>query len=161
MNLVIRGIAVYFFILIIFRIAGKKSLSEATTFDFVLLLIISEVTQQALVGEDFSLTASFVLIVTLIGMDVLFALLKLKWKPLGTLTEGVPLIVVNKGVPLFKRMQKARVEYEDILEAARQLHGIGTMDEIEYAVLEKDGSISIIPKKDSGKKRTSSPVKED
>jgi uncharacterized membrane protein YcaP (DUF421 family) len=151
MNLIIRGLAVYFFILIIFRIAGKKSLSDATTFDLVLLLIISEVTQQGLVGEDYSLTAAFVLIVTLIGTDVLISWLKFKWKPIGTITEGLPLVVVNKGEPLYKRMYKARVEYGDILEAARQLHGISTMDEIEYAVLEKDGSISIIPKKEAAK----------
>ena len=149
MNLIIRGLAVYFFILLIFRIAGKKSLSDATTFDLVLLLIISEVTQQGLVGEDFSLTAAFVLIVTLIGTDVLISWLKFRWKPIGTITEGLPLVVVNKGEPLYKRMYKARVEYSDILEAARQLHGISTMDEIEYAVLEKDGSISIIPKKEA------------
>lgn len=147
MNLIIRGLAVYIFILIIFRIAGKKSLSEATTFDLVLLLIISEVTQQALVGEDFSLTASFLLIITLIGTDVLLDLLKLKWKSLGTITEGLPLVVINKGVPLLQRMQKTRVEFDDILEAARRAHGIGTLEEIEYAVVEKDGSISIIPKK--------------
>lgn len=161
MNLIIRGLAVYLFILIIFRIAGKKSLSESTTFDLVLLLIISEVTQQALVGEDFSLTASFILIITLVGTDILLSYLKFQWKPLGTLTEGVPLIVVNKGVPLFDRMYKARVEYDDVLEAARQLHGIGTMEEIEYAVLEKDGSISIIPKKDISRRTTSKTQKDD
>lgn len=149
MNLIIRGLAVYFFILIIFRIAGKKSLSDATTFDLVLLLIISEVTQQGLIGEDYSLTAAFVLIVTLIGTDVLISWLKFKWKPIGTFTEGLPLVVVNKGEPLYNRMYKARVEYSDILEAARQLHGISSMEEVEYAVIEKDGSISIIPKKEA------------
>lgn len=148
MNLVIRGIAVYLFILIIFRIAGKKSLSEATTFDFVLLLIISEVTQQALIGEDFSLTASFILITTLVGLDILIGLIKLRWKPFATITEGVPLIIVNKGEVLEKRMQKARVEIEDVLEAARALHGLKSIAEVDYAVLEMDGSISIIPKKD-------------
>ncbi|HET7898396.1 MAG TPA: YetF domain-containing protein [Flavisolibacter sp.] len=160
MNLIIRGLAVYFFILLIFRIAGKKSLSESTTFDLVLLLIISEVTQQALVGEDFSISASFLLIMTLVGTDVLISWLKFHWKPLGKLTEGMPLIIVNKGIPLFERMYKARVEYDDILEAARQLHGIGTFDEIEYAVLEKDGSISIIPKSDPDK-RTTSKIRKD
>jgi uncharacterized membrane protein YcaP (DUF421 family) len=149
MNLVIRGLAVCIFILLIFRLAGKKTLSEATTFDLVLLLIISEVIEQALIGEDSSLTAAFILIMTLIGTDLLLSWLKFKWKPIGTATEGLPLVVVNKGEPLYKRMRMARVEYEDILESARLLHGIGNMNEIEYAVLEKDGSISIIPKKEA------------
>lgn len=66
----------------------------------------------------------------------------------GKIAEGAPLLIVNKGEPLRKRMKLAQVEYEDILEAARLKHGIYSMDKIEYAVLEKDGSISIIPKEE-------------
>jgi len=148
MNAVFRALIVYLFLFIIIRLSGKKSLSESNTFDFVLLLIISEVTQQALVGEDFSLTASFIAISTLVGIDMLFVLFKSKWKFFGKIAEGAPLLIVNKGEPLWKRMKLAQVEYEDILEAARLKHGIYSMDKIEYAVLEKDGSISIIPKEE-------------
>ena len=148
MNAVFRALIVYLFLFIIIRLSGKKSLSESNTFDFVLLLIISEVTQQALVGEDFSLTASFIAISTLVGIDMLFVLFKSKWKLFGKIAEGAPLLIVNKGEPLWKRMKLAQVEYEDILEAARLKHGIYSMDKIEYAVLEKDGSISIIPKEE-------------
>jgi uncharacterized membrane protein YcaP (DUF421 family) len=146
MNIVFRTFIVYIFLFIIVRLSGKKSLAEASTFDFVLLLIISEVTQQALVGEDFSLTASFIAISTLVGIDMLFILIKHKWKLFGKISESTPLVIVNKGEPLWKRMKLTQVEYEDILEAARLKHGIYSMDKIEYAVLEKDGSISIIPK---------------
>jgi uncharacterized membrane protein YcaP (DUF421 family) len=148
MNIVLRTFIVYIFLVIIIRLAGKKSLAESSTFDFVLLLIISEVTQQALVGEDFSLTASFIAISTLVGIDMLFVLLKYKWKLFGKIAESTPLLVVNKGVPLWKRMKLTQVEIEDILEAARLAHGIYSIDKIEYAVLEKDGSISIIPKEE-------------
>jgi len=70
MDLVIRGLAVYLFLLLIFRVSGKRSLRNATTFDFVLLLIIAETTQQALVGEDASLSGAFLLIVVLVGTDI-------------------------------------------------------------------------------------------
>jgi uncharacterized membrane protein YcaP (DUF421 family) len=146
MNIVFRTLLVYIFLFIIVRLTGKKSLAESSTFDFVLLLIISEVTQQALVGEDFSLTASFIAISSLVGIDMLFIILKYKWKLFGKVAEGAPLLIVNKGQPLWKRMKLTKVEYEDILEAARINHGIYSMDKIEYAVLEKDGSISVIPK---------------
>jgi uncharacterized membrane protein YcaP (DUF421 family) len=66
---VLRGVAVYLFLLLIFRLTGKRALSQVTTFDFVLLLIISETTQQALIGEDFSLTNAFLVIVTLFAVD--------------------------------------------------------------------------------------------
>lgn len=83
MNPVVRGLSIYLFILVLFRIMGKKSLSDATTFDFILLLIISEVTQQALVGQDYSLTGSFILITTLVSTDLIFSLLKESFPFLG------------------------------------------------------------------------------
>jgi uncharacterized membrane protein YcaP (DUF421 family) len=145
MNPVIRGLAIYLFLLVVFRIMGKRSLSESTTFDFVLLLIISEVTQQALVGQDYSLTGAFILIVTLISLDLVFAVVKEKFPLFGKIAEGAPLIVVDKGKPLTKRMEKCKVSEEDVLEAARLTFGLERMEQIRYAILEKDGSISIIP----------------
>jgi uncharacterized membrane protein YcaP (DUF421 family) len=147
MNPVIRGLAVYIFVLIVFRILGKRSLKEVTTFDFVLLLILSETTTDALIGEDYSLTACFIMVCTLVGTDYLFSKLKDQFKGFAIASEGAPLIMVEKGKPLRVRMEKSRVDEEDILEAARLLHGLERMDQIKYAVLERDGSISIIPMK--------------
>ena len=145
MNPVIRGLAVYLFVYIIFRILGKRSLSEITTFDFVLLLIISETTTDALIGEDYSLMACFIMLSTLVGVDLLLTLTKTKWKWFEKISDGAPLIIVDKGVPLKKRMEKTKVDEEDVLEAARILHGLEKMEQVKYAVLEKDGTISIIP----------------
>lgn len=150
MNPVIRGLSIYLFILVLFRIMGKKSLSEATTFDFVLLLIISEVTQQALVGQDYSLTGSFILITTLVGTDLLFSLLKETVPFLAKVTEGLPLVIVNEGKPLTQRMKKTKVSEDDILESARARFGLEKMEQIKYAILEKNGQITIVPFKGSG-----------
>jgi uncharacterized membrane protein YcaP (DUF421 family) len=145
MNPVVRGLAVYLFVLVVFRILGKRSLKEVTTFDFVLLLIISETTTDALIGEDYSLTACFIMVCTLVGTDYIFSKLKDQSKWFEIVSEGAPLVIVEKGKPLIKRMEKSRVDEQDVLEAARLLHGLERMDEIKYAVLERDGSISIIP----------------
>ena len=150
MNPIIRGLAVYLFVFLIFRILGKRSLAEVTTFDFVLLLIISETTTDAMIGEDYSLTACFFMVCTLIGTDLLLSLLKGRFKLFEKVTDGVPLIIVDNGKPLKVRMEKSRVQEEDVLEAARLIHGLERMEQIKYAVLEKDGSISIIPQKGSG-----------
>lgn len=147
MNPVVRGLAVYLFVFIIFRILGKRSLAEITTFDFVLLLIISEATTDALIGEDYSLTSCFIMVTTLVGTDLLFSLIKRKSKWFNIAGDGAPLIVVDNGKFLKNRMSKSRVEEDDILEAARSKHGLEKLEEIKYAVLERDGSISIIPKK--------------
>ena len=147
MNPIFRGLLIYIFLLFIFRITVKRSLSQTTTFEFVLLLIISEVTQQAMVGEDFSLTSSFLLIMTLMGADLLLSLLKGKFKFVDKITEGTPIIIVDNGKPLKKRMKLSRVEEEDVLNAARNIHGLERMEEIKFAILENDGNISIIPYK--------------
>lgn len=146
MEPVLRGLVIYVFLLLIFRVSGKRSLSEVTTFDFVLLLIIAEATQQALLGEDFSLTNAMVLIVTMIGFDIGLSLAKQRWHKLALLLEGVPLVVVKDGKPLHERMDRARVDEDDIMAAARQLQGLERFDQIKYAILERNGGITIIPK---------------
>lgn len=144
MNPVVRGLAIYFFLLIVFRLMGKKSLKETTAFDFVLLLIISEVTQQALVGQDYSITGSFILILTLICSDLLLTFLRSQFKIIDKITDGSPILIVDHGKPLTRRMKKCKVDEEDILHAARLARGVEKMEEIKYAVLERDGSISVI-----------------
>ena len=146
MNPVLRGVAVYLFVYIIFRILGKRSLSEITTFDFVLLLIISETTTDALMGEDYSLIACFIMVCTLVGTDYLFSIMKEKWNWFQVASEGAPLVIVDDGRPLLKRMEKSKVDEDDVMEAARLTQGLQHMTEIKYAVLERDGSISIVPK---------------
>jgi uncharacterized membrane protein YcaP (DUF421 family) len=146
MNPVIRGVAVYLFVYIIFRILGKRSLAEITTFDFVLLLIISETTTDALIGEDYSLITCFIMVCTLVGIDYLFSVMKEKWNWFQVASEGAPLVIVDDGKPLIKRMEKSKVDEDDVMEAARLTQGLQYMADIKYAVLERDGSISIVPK---------------
>ena len=146
MDTVIRAFAIYFFLLVVFRIAGKRALVQITTFDFVLLLIIGEATQQALIGNDFSITTAWILIATLVGIDIAISLLKERFKKLERLVDGVPLVLVSNGELLRDRMEKSRVDEEDILGAARELQGLERLDQIKYAVLERSGTITIIPK---------------
>jgi uncharacterized membrane protein YcaP (DUF421 family) len=146
MDAVLRGSAIYLFLLIVFRLSGKRSLGQVTTFDFVLLLIIAETTQQALLGNDFSVTNAFLLIVTLITIDIGLSLLKRHSRRVDRLLEGTPLLIVEDGRPIRDFMRKARIDDEDILHAARELQGLERMDQIKYAVLERNGGITIIPR---------------
>jgi len=145
MDSVLRGLVVYFFLLVVFRISGKRTLSQTTSFDLVLLLIISETTQQAMVDNDHSITNGFLLIITLVGTSILLATLKQFFPRLELLLEGQPVIVVDKGKLLHEIMNKVRVDEEDILSAARMNHGLERLDQIKYAILERDGEISIVP----------------
>jgi uncharacterized membrane protein YcaP (DUF421 family) len=147
MDAVIRGLAVYGFLLLIFRVFGKRSLAQITTFDFVMLLIIAETTQQALLGDDFSVTNSFLLIATLFLCDTLLSWAKERSSWFERVTESVPLVILKDGKPLEERMRRSRVDASDILAAARELQGLERLDQIKYAVLEKGGGITIIPKR--------------
>jgi uncharacterized membrane protein YcaP (DUF421 family) len=149
MGPVLRGVAVYFFLLLIFRLTGKRSLDQVTTFDFVLLLIISETTQQALMGEDFSLTNCFLVVTTLFVADQTLTFFKDKSKLMRRWAEGLPLVILENGKPLRDRMRQSQVDEDDILEAARELQGLERLDQIKYAVLERHGGITIIPKESS------------
>jgi uncharacterized membrane protein YcaP (DUF421 family) len=146
MNIVLRSCAIYVFLIVIFRIAGKRSLAHVTTFDFVLLLIIGEATQQALLGDDFSLSNAFLIIITLVGLDIGLSLWKQRSPKVERWLDDMPLVIVEHGQPLKERMEKARIDLEDVLAAAREHQGLERMEQIKYAVLERSGSISIIPK---------------
>jgi uncharacterized membrane protein YcaP (DUF421 family) len=128
MDGVVRSLAVYLVLLLLFRIAGKRSLAQITTFDFILLLIISETTQQALLGDDRSFTNAVVVMATLIGADVALSVAKQRWPSLETWLEGLPVIVLSDGKPLRDRMQGLRLDEDDILTAAREAHGLERLD---------------------------------
>ncbi|AUM70042.1 DUF421 domain-containing protein [Pseudomonas fluorescens] len=147
MDSVLRAAAIYMALLVLFKIAGRRSLADLTTFDFVLLMIIGEATQQALLGDDFSLTNALMVIVTLIAIDVGLSLLKQRSKRVSRLIDGGPTIIVENGRILQGRMRHARLVEEDIMEAARSSQGIETLEQIKFAIIERNGKISVIAKK--------------
>lgn len=145
MDAVLRAAAIYLALLALFKIAGRRTLADISNFDLLLLLIIGEATQQALLGDDFSLTNALIVIVTLIVIDVGLSFVKLRFARIDTLIEGTSTLIVEDGRPLKKRLREARLREEDILLAARQSQGLEQMRQIKYAILEKNGKISIIP----------------
>jgi uncharacterized membrane protein YcaP (DUF421 family) len=146
MDTVFRALGIYFGLLLILRASGKRSLAQITVFDFVLLLILGEATQQALIGDDFSMTTGLLLIVSLVGTDMTLSYLKEKFPPIDRWVDGLPLVIVEDGKPLSDRMTQSRVDEGDVLAAARERQGLERMEQIKYAVLERSGGISIIPK---------------
>ena len=115
MDSILRAAGMYIALMVLFRIAGRRSLADLTTFDFVLLLIIGEATQQALLGEDFSFTNAMLVIATLIVLDVGLSLAKLNSRPLARFLDGHATLVVERGRFLHERMRRARLTEDDIL----------------------------------------------
>ena len=146
MDAVLRAAIVYLALLLIFRVTGKRTMSQVTTFDLVLLLIISEATQQALLGEDFSITMSVLVVITLVGLDRLADFLGWRFPRLGRVIDGTPVVLIEHGRPLESRLHQHHIRMDEVLQQARSTQGLRRADEIDYAILERSGAISIIPK---------------
>jgi uncharacterized membrane protein YcaP (DUF421 family) len=146
METILRALTIYLVLLLVFRLAGRRTLMQMTSFDFVLLLIISEACQNAMLGDDYSITAGMLAIVTLVGADILFSHWKHRSATVERWLDGLPMIIVENGIPLKPLMDRARIDEEDVLAAARQGPGLERMEQIKYAVLEASGGISVIPK---------------
>jgi len=147
MDMVLRAACMYLFLMLVFKIAGRRTILQMTSFDFILLLIISEATQQALLGDDFSLFGAFITIGTLIAIDILLSMLKDKVPAADLLLDGSPIILIENGKTLDKRMVQLRISLEDVMEVARQEQGLERASQIKYAILETNGKISVIPEK--------------
>ena len=145
MEAIFKAVSVYLVLLVLFRFSGKRTLAEITPFDLVLLLIISEAVQQALVDSDNSMTHAFLLVTTLVALNVLMSEIKLRWQAAERVLDGTPLLIVENGRPIDAHMRKERVDVSDVLDAARETHGLERLAQIRYAVLECNGKISIIP----------------
>jgi uncharacterized membrane protein YcaP (DUF421 family) len=142
---IIRSVVVYVFILLAFRFMGKRQVGQLTPFDFVLLLILSNVVQNAIIGPDNSLGGGLLGAVTILGLNYLVVFLAYRVKPLRRLMGGEPTLLVHNGKVFKERMERERITMQD-LEAALRKSGVVGLDKVRFAVLEENGQISVIPK---------------
>ncbi len=149
MDTVLRSLAVYLFVLVVFRISGKRSLSQISTFDFILLLIIGEATQQALLSDDFSVVNACVVIGTLITLDTVLSWLEGRFPTFGRVVASLPVVVLENGKLLEDRARREGITLSEILAEGRDKHGLERLDQFKYAILERHGGISVVPTDDA------------
>lgn len=146
MESIIRGVVVYFFLFLIFRIAGKRTLAQTSPFELVLLLIISETTQQAMVDGDESITNAFLLIMTLVGISIVLSVVKHYSETASKWLDGLPVRVVRENEWDQEAADKLRVDKDEVLAAGRATQGVSRMDQIAHGTVENDGKISVVPR---------------
>ena len=146
MDTVLRAATIYLVLLLLFRIAGRRSLYQITTFDLVLLLVIGEATQPALLGDDLSVTTAVISVTTMLALDVGFSLVKRGSSLASRVLDGRPSLLVLRGQPLLREMRMARVDLADVMQAARERQGIVRIEDVGMAVLEVGGAISVVPR---------------
>lgn len=146
MEAVLRSVGIYLVLLLLFRLTGKRSLAQITTFDFVLLLIIGESTQQALLGEDFSLTQAAVVVATLLALERSADYLSWRFPTLRRITDSQPVVLVDDGRVLHDVLDHYHLGVDDVVTAGREQHGLRSVADVQWAVLEVSGGISIVPR---------------
>jgi uncharacterized membrane protein YcaP (DUF421 family) len=145
MDAVLRATAVYLVLLLLFRFSGRRVLAQVTMFDFILLLIVAEATQQALLGQNFSVTYAALVITTLLLLDLVSNYLSYRFDRFKRITESLPMVIVDHGQPLENVLAKYRMSSQDVVDAARQEYGLERLDQVKWAVLEPSGGVSIVP----------------
>ena len=145
-RIVVNTSAIYLFLLLIFRIAGRRTLAETSSFDLVLLLLIGETTQQAMISnDDNSMISAGVAILTLVSADMGITYLRKAFPVFDHLLEGRSVLLIEEGQRRQPVIDAHGLDDEDLKEAARLSHGLTDMDDVRQATLERDGKISIVP----------------
>ena len=143
-TIVLRTAVVYLVILVGLRLAGKREIGQLTVLDLVVLLLISNAVQNAMLGPDTSLTGGVIAVAALLVMNVLLAQLRLRSTRLRHLVQGSPTVLVLHGQTIPDHMRREGLD-DDTLAAALREHGVKNVSDVEMAVLEIDGSISVVP----------------
>jgi uncharacterized membrane protein YcaP (DUF421 family) len=142
----VRSVVVYLFLLVAFRVAGKRQLGQLTAFDLVVLLVISNVLQNAAIGSDNSLGGGLLGAAAIMALNWLVAWLTFRQKRLQRVVENVPTVLVKHGHVLHANLDREHMSMAE-LRAALRKEGIVTMSEVRYAILEEDGHVSVITRR--------------
>ncbi|MFZ0341884.1 MAG: YetF domain-containing protein [Gaiellaceae bacterium] len=145
MDLVLRAVVVFFFLLVLTRVIGKRELSSLQPFDLILLIILGDAVQQGLTQDDYSLTGAVLVVGTIAVLQVFVSWLSYRYKRLRPVLEGEPIIVLQDGKPIERNLKRERLTVEEIAEEARK-QSIAHLEQIRFAVLETSGQISFIKK---------------
>jgi len=143
-ELVLRAVVVYAFLLVILRLTGKRQVGQLAPFDLVLLLVLSNAVQNSINAGDNSLTGGLVSAATLVALNYLLGYLTHRSKRLEALVEGHPEVLIHNGKVVERVMARVQLTHHELMAAVRQC-GCASMDDVHLAIIENNGSVSVIP----------------
>ena len=142
-SVALRAVIVYFFVILAIRLFGKKELAQLSVVDLVFILLISNSVQNAMVGQNTSLSAGLVAAISLFAINYVLKLVLFKSKRISTIVQGNPLLLIYKGEILKAHLDQAKIS-EDELHAAVREHGVEKVSDVDLAILEVDGNVSVL-----------------
>jgi uncharacterized membrane protein YcaP (DUF421 family) len=145
MDLVIRATVVFFFIFFVTRVAGRRELSALEPFDLILLVVLGDLVQQGITQSDQSVTGTLIVISTITLLSIAVSWVSFRSGKVRLVTEGEPIILVQDGEIIERNLRRERLTHGDLEEEARRQQ-VASLGDIRWAILEKEGTISVIPK---------------
>jgi uncharacterized membrane protein YcaP (DUF421 family) len=142
-DLVLRAVVVFGFVLVLTRVIGKRELGSLQPFDLILLIVLGDALQQGLTQDDYSLTGSVLVVGTIAVLQVFVSWISYRFPRTRPVLEGEPIIVVQDGEVIERNLKRERLTVEEIAEEAR-LQQIAHLSEVRWAILETSGQISFI-----------------
>lgn len=142
-HIILSSICVYIFIVLAIRIFGKKELAQLSVVDLVFILLISNAVQNAMVGTDSSLGGGIIAALSLFTINYVFKLIMYRFPKVERLIEGHAILLIYEGHLNNNNLKKAKISKEELMEAIRE-HGAMTIQDVNLAVLEVDGNISVL-----------------
>jgi uncharacterized membrane protein YcaP (DUF421 family) len=143
LDITLRSVAVYFFMIIALRIFGKKELSQLNTADIILILLISNSVQNAMVGSNSSLLSGIVAALALFSINFIFKKIMLKSNFIKDFVQDKPEVLIHNGKTYYKTLARLGITSDELEEAIRE-HGVEHQNDVKLAMFEIDGNISII-----------------
>ncbi len=146
---ILRSGIVYLFLLVAFRLLGKRQVGQLTPFDLIVLLIISNVLQNAMIGPDSSVTGGLIGATTVLALNWVVARVTVASRKVERLVEGVPTILVHHGRVVEENLRRELISHEELLSALRK-QGIFSISDVKVAVLEESGAVSVLREEHPG-----------
>lgn len=143
LEVVVRSALVYLVLWLMFRLVGRKELSRYSTFDFAVVLLVTQALRETLVGDDRSLTTGFIALGTILGLDLLLSWLSFRSSLLAALFEGRPRKLMEAGKVIEPALRRSRFTRDELVSRLRR-YGIDRLDEVDSAWLERDGKVTFV-----------------
>jgi uncharacterized membrane protein YcaP (DUF421 family) len=145
MDIALRAAFLYCFVLFVMRVVGRRELSSLSAVDLVLLIVLGDAIQQGLTQDDYSVTGSVIAVSTIASLSVITSYLGFRSKRARKVLEGLPLVLVDRGKVVQQNLARERISEDELTEEMRQQQ-IGSLEDVQWGILETNGSISFIKK---------------
>jgi uncharacterized membrane protein YcaP (DUF421 family) len=145
MDIVLRAIVIFAFVLILMRVLGRRELSDLQPFDLIILVVIGDLVQQGVTQNDFSMTGAILAVGTIGLLSVATSWFSWRFPRARPILDGLPVVLLEDGKPILGNLKRERITVEELAAQAR-IQQIDALDKIRWAVLETNGKVSFIEK---------------